>query len=123
MDFGDTTVPVVLVELAFMIDRSAGYSNLLALAPIIMYPGVVLATAMLSDSGNNMVMVTVLFLLALIYPAILFRIRRFSYSLYSKNKVVAIVLPLIPAGLFISLLVFMIYNYVSATAHLRAWPH
>ena len=106
-----------------MIDRSAGYSNLLALAPIIMYPGVVLATAMLSDSGNNMVMVTVLFLLALIYPAILFRIRRFSYSLYSKNKVVAIVLPLIPAGLFISLLVFMIYNYVSATAHLRAWPH
>jgi hypothetical protein len=94
--------------------------NILALAPIILYPGVLLATAMLSDSAKDLTMVYILFVLALVYPLILLLMRRLSYSLYNRNKIISIAIPLIPAGLFLYLLVFLIVDYVEVLTHLHA---
>ena len=75
--------------------------NLVALAPIIPYPAVLLATVMLSDSGQHMETVIPLIILAAVYPLILLLVRRYSYSLYDRNKALAIALPLIPTALVV----------------------
>ena len=87
--------------------------NLLALVPILPWPGVVLATVMLSDSGKHMDMLVPLIILALVYPAIILWFRYLSYYFYNRNKAVAIGLPLISVSLLVAFMVAVAYPWVN----------